>query len=307
MTDIELHRPAAVPASIGASQWEMLHVQANTLADSSIIPRKYQGKPADIIAAGLMGVEVGWGVMTALQLIHVVEGKPEVSAEGMVALVRRAGHSITGEVSSEAVTVNGKRGDNGDTMTFTFTLEDANRAKLTGKDVWKKYPSSMLWARAVSQLGRMLFPDVLLGVSYVEGEISGADLDLDGDSFTPPPVDIVDASGKVVEMQGPEVYPADEEIDELLETIKGLSDDGKEALKAEAQLRERPGKYSWSFQQSHRWTVKELADVKAWVFAHMGQEPWDDGPALDDQVVDAEVIDDPEAPFEAAAEGDADD
>ena len=280
------------PTAMGANQWDMLHVQANTLAESSIVPRQYQRKPADIIAAGLMGAEVGWGVMTALQLIHVVEGKPEVSAEGMVALIRRAGHSLTGEVSSESVTVHGKRGDNGDTMTFTFTLEDANRANLARKEVWKKYPSSMLWARAVSQLGRMLFPDVLLGVSYVEGEISGADLGMEAPTFTPQPVDVVDADGRLVEMQGPEVYPADEEIDELLETIKGLDESDREALKAEAQMRERPGKYSWSFQTGHRWTVKELADVKAWVFARMGEEPWDSPaePVDDQDVVDAELV-----------------
>lgn len=88
MTAIEPRAAAPV------TPWELLARQADVLASSAIIPRQYQGRPEDIIAAGLMGHELGWGVMTSLQLIHVVEGKPEVSAEGMVALIRRAGHSV---------------------------------------------------------------------------------------------------------------------------------------------------------------------------------------------------------------------
>lgn len=296
MTDIELRTQTPV------TPWELLARQADVLASSAIIPRQYQGRPEDIIAAGLMGHELGWGVMTSLQLIHVVEGKPEVSAEGMVALIRRAGHSVTGTVSPEAATVQGRRGDNGDEMTYTFTQEDAKRADLAGKQNWRRYPSSMLWARAVSQLARMLFPDVLLGVSYVHGEISGADFEL-GEPIVPPPVDgVVDVTGTPMQMVGPAVYVTDAEVAELLELVRQLPDADKSALKAEAKARNRPGRYSWSFAPEHRWTPHELAEVKAWVYGRAGMEPWDDiEPAV---LVDPEtgevVADDPEPPASTA-------
>jgi len=283
MTDIELRAPTTV------TPWDLLARQADVLASSAIIPVKYQGRPEDIIAAGLMGHELGWGVMTALQLIHVVEGKLEVSAEGMVALIRRAGHSVTGEVSPQAATVRGRRSDNGDEMTYAFTQEDAKRADLAGKTTWRRYPSSMLWARAVSQLGRMLFPDVLLGVSYVNGEISGADFEL-GEPMVPPPVDgVVDTTGRPTPMVGPVVYVTDAEVGELLELVRQLDTDSKAALKVEAQTR-ATRYYSWSFAPDHHWTPKELDDAKSWIYSRAGMEPWDDDPPLGVDLDPGEVV-----------------
>lgn len=292
---------AIEPAHQVTSPWDVLNRQAAVLAQSRIVPRQYHDRPEDIIAAGLMGAEVGWGVMTSLQLIHVVEGKPEISAEGMVALIRRAGHSITGQVSPEAATVKGRRGDNGDEMTFEFTQADAKRADLAGKQNWKRYPSAMLWARAVSQLGRMLFPDVLLGVSYVNGEISGADFDL-GEPIIPPPVDVIDATGHQMAINGPEIYPTDAEVAELLALAQALDDGQRAAVKAEGARLARPGKYSWSFLPDHRWTVVELRDARSFIEGLAGREPWDDA---DEIVVPPEPEPEPadETPAEAIVDG----
>ena len=298
----------AIEPAATVTPWDVLNRQAAVLAESTIVPVRYQGHPEDIIAAGLMGHEVGWGVMTSLQLIHVVEGKPEISAEGMVALIRRAGHSVTGEVSPEGATVRGRRGDNGDEMAYTFTQADAERAALAGKTNWKRYPSSMLWARAVSQLGRMLFPDVLLGVSYVKGEISGADFDL-GEPMIPPPADVIDAAGRTVAISGPTVYPTDTEVAALLTLAQSLTEDQRAAVKAEGARLARPGKYSWSFLPEHRWTVPELRDATAFIQGLAGTEPWNDAeeivipPANEDgEPIDAEVVEEENPPLAALAE-----
>jgi hypothetical protein len=89
----------------------------------------------------------------------------------MVMLVRKQGHSITGEVTAGSATVMGMRKDNHDAMTVTWTLEMAERAGLLGKQNWRKYPESMLWARAASQLCRMLFADCFAGGTYTPEEI----------------------------------------------------------------------------------------------------------------------------------------
>jgi hypothetical protein len=46
----------------------------------------------------------------------------------------------------------------------TFSMADATRAKLAGKNVWASYPDVMLVARARSACMRAGFPDVLKGV-----------------------------------------------------------------------------------------------------------------------------------------------
>lgn len=140
--------------------------QIRYIASSDIVPSHLRGKPQQIIAAIIKGRALGLDDMHALEAMHFINGKACMTTQTMSLLARRAGHSISGEVTETSATVKGKRADTGDTMSVTFTMEDAKRADLAGKDVWKKYPQSMLMARATSQLCRWLFPDVLAGAAY---------------------------------------------------------------------------------------------------------------------------------------------
>jgi hypothetical protein len=182
---------------------------SHELSRSRLVPAAFRGKPEDILLIAMTGQELGFGATASLRLIHVIEGKPSLSAEGMLALVRRDGHSVSGASNDTEARVAGRRGDNGDEMEVTFTLDDAKRANLTGKDTWKKYPKSMLWSRAVSQLCRMLFPDVLLGVSYVPDELG---------------VDAIDIE--------PVEQATDEQIMEIEAVLSDLDEDAKADLKA---------------------------------------------------------------------------
>jgi hypothetical protein len=145
---------------------------AEQIAKSPLMPAAYRGKPADAAIAMLYGSECGLPPMTSLQRIVVVNGRPGLDAQGMVALIRSRGHHITGEVANDSAEVYGKRGDNGDEMSVTFTIDDAKRAGLVSSGGnYTKYPSDMLWSKAVSRLGRRLFADVLMGFSYTDDEV----------------------------------------------------------------------------------------------------------------------------------------
>lgn len=145
---------------------------ANTVAKSSFVPRAYQGKPGDIFAAALYGREFGWSLMVALQYIQVIQGKPTLSAEAMVARIRQLGHSVTAvEWTDQVCTLRGKHAVTGDEETVSFSMDDANRAGLRG-DNWRKYPKSMLRARATTMIARALFADAIMGISYTPEELS---------------------------------------------------------------------------------------------------------------------------------------
>ena len=150
------------------------------LAKSSLVPAAYRGKPENVLLATLAGQPFGWDPTMSMRSFHIIEGQPSLKPEIMLALVRRAGHSVQGTTATDGATVTGKRRDTGDSMTVTYTLEDARRANLLNKSVWKQYPASMCWARALSQLCRMLFPDVVLGAGYTPEEL-GASVSHDGD------------------------------------------------------------------------------------------------------------------------------
>ena len=171
------------PVSQHAVPFDVLMRQAGVLAESRIIPRAYQGRVSDVVAAGLAGSSFGWDVMTSMRNYHVIEGTATLRPEAMLGLVRRRGHSVKIDVRDDnggrkAVAV-GTRADNADTYTASFSTEDAKKAGLLGKKNWQQYQDSMLTWRAVSQLCRFLFPDVVLGAGYVPEEI-GADVNADG-------------------------------------------------------------------------------------------------------------------------------
>lgn len=108
--------------------------------------------------------------------MYFVQGKVELTANTMNYLIRAAGHSITKDSKSDRTCciLHGKRVDNGDTWTASFSIDDAKKAGIY-KNTWDKYPEDMLFCRALSRLARQLFPDVIKGC-YVEGEINTPNL-----------------------------------------------------------------------------------------------------------------------------------
>jgi len=162
-TDVVVHQPQQLTV--------LSNEQLTYISRTEFVPPGLRGNLPAILACVATGRALGIADMTALRSIHIIDGKATFAAELMVLLVRRAGHSITGEVADGSATVTGTRADNGDTMTSTWTLAMADRAGLLNKSNWKKYPESMLWARAVSQLCRMLFADCFAGNTYTPDEL----------------------------------------------------------------------------------------------------------------------------------------
>lgn len=143
----------------------------NMIALAASKSNLYKQTPEAILMVLLSARELNIGPMMALNGgIWNIQGKTEISARLMMALIRRGGHSITIDSSSTSCTIKGKRKDNGDTAEVTFTLEDARKADLLKSQTWTKYAEDMLYARAMSRLARRLFPDVI-GNCYVEGEV----------------------------------------------------------------------------------------------------------------------------------------
>lgn len=114
----------------------------------------------------------GLNVLEALNGgMYFINGKVELTSNTMNYLIRSKGHSISKDPKSDknVCILNGKRVDNGDTWTISYSVEDAKKAGIY-RNSWEKYPEDMLFARALSRLARQLFPDVIKGC-YVEGEI----------------------------------------------------------------------------------------------------------------------------------------
>lgn len=143
---------------------------AEVLAKSSIVPKDYQGSPGNVLVAIQWGAELGLPPLQAMQNIAVINGRPAVWGDAVIALVRGSGllESIDEELGDSMATCTVKRRGE-PPVSRSFSLEDAKRAGLLGKQgPWQQYTKRMLQMRARAWALRDVFPDVLRGVHVGE-------------------------------------------------------------------------------------------------------------------------------------------
>lgn len=163
MSNIELAQP----------DYETLWKLSQRVHNTPFVPKAMQGRPESVLACVLYGAELGLGPMQSLNSIHVIEGRTAMSPELMRAMVAKHGHRIDViENSNTVCEVKGIRADTGSSATVRWTMEDAKMAGLAGKNNWKTYPRAMLLARATSELCRIVFPDIIAGLSYTPEEVA---------------------------------------------------------------------------------------------------------------------------------------
>lgn len=145
---------------------------AKIMANSNLVPTEFRGKDADILVAVQMGLEVGLPPMQAMQSICVINGKPSLWGDGMLAVVMNhrdyEWHNEKRDPSGQWAECTIKR-RNSEPHTVRFTMEQAGRAGLTKKQgPWLQYPERMLQMRARAWAFRDKFADALKGLQCAE-------------------------------------------------------------------------------------------------------------------------------------------
>jgi len=140
---------------------------------SLLLPRHLRN-PADLALVMHMGDVLGIDPRQAIWSMHVIDGKPSMSADLMAAVCMRSQaceYLMPVVVTSTRCEYAAKRRGWPTEVRMSFSWEDAQRAGLTSRDNWKKYPSAMLKARCLTMICRSTFPDLLAGV-YDGDELS---------------------------------------------------------------------------------------------------------------------------------------
>jgi hypothetical protein len=147
---------------------------ARTIAVSELLPEAYRGKPANVLVASEYGRSVGIDPITAMQMVHIIKGKPTASAQLVGALVRRAGHRLRVTWDGTTATAEIVRADD-DTFTFRaeWTAARAQAAGLMSNPTYKNHLPAMLKARAITEVSRDACPEALAGISHTAEEIDG--------------------------------------------------------------------------------------------------------------------------------------
>lgn len=166
------------------------------LADSDLVPKDFKGKPANCLIAMQWGCELGLKPLQAMQNLAIINGRPSLWGDAVIALVRGSAlcESVIETDDGHVATCRVKR--RGEAEQFrTFSMEDAKAAGLMGKQgPWTQYPKRMRQMRARAFALRDVFPDVLRGLPVAE-EL----MDTPTEKFMGP-----------AEVVAPDFYPADQ-------------------------------------------------------------------------------------------------
>ena len=121
----------------------------------------------------MTGMELGFAPAQSMRGIHVINGKPSLSADMMVAVCKNrpeiCAYFQLVKSDADGATYKTQRIGEPEPVTMSFTREEAKAAGLMKNPTWSAYPAAMCRARAASALARAVYSDLILGL-YTEEE-----------------------------------------------------------------------------------------------------------------------------------------
>ena len=145
--------------------YSQIERMAAAVAKSGLFGMKTQEQ-----ALSLMVLAQAEGVhpMIAARDFHIIEGRPALKADALLARFHQAGgkvewHTLTND-KAEATFSHPQGG----AVTLDWTIQRAQAAGLANRNTWKSYPRAMLRARVISEGVRTIFPGVAVGTYTVE-------------------------------------------------------------------------------------------------------------------------------------------
>lgn len=172
----------SAPKSLAKYDEPVRHLSLNEISDISSVFVKsglFKDTPdqAKAMVKIMAGNELGVSPFASMRGIDIINGKLVPNASLTGALIKRNTNPYDYRVIENSDTVCKIEFYKGGQLigTTTFTMEDAQRAQLTNKDNWRKFPRQMLLARALSEGARNHCPDVFMGAIYSPDELDSVD------------------------------------------------------------------------------------------------------------------------------------
>ncbi len=141
---------------------------------------------AQAIVKIMYGRELGFSPVISMSGIHIIEGKPALSANLMGAMIKRSGkyNYRVAELTDTNCTLQFTE-QGVDVGVSSFSKGDAEKAGVWGRNTWGKYPRNMMFARALSNGLKMFCPDLSMCPIYNPEEM-GAEVNGEGEVVSLP-------------------------------------------------------------------------------------------------------------------------
>lgn len=154
----------------------------------------------EAIALCLIAQAEGKHPATAAQEYHVIQGRPALKADAMLARFQAAGGKV-GWTSYTDTKVAGKFSHpQGGAVTIEWSIEMAKKLGYDKKDNWRNFPRAMMRARCISEGVRTVYPGIAVGI-YTPEEVQDLDNKPDMVDITPPAGHTAD--GEVIDAPKP--------------------------------------------------------------------------------------------------------
>lgn len=164
---------APVPASEADAQLSVEMRKAQAIAKAKqAVPSSYRENPGAVLLAMEFARSRDMDLLTAVQTVAFIDGRPVIDATLQRALAERAGYRVTiTEASPKSATVRISEKEGEVLGEATYSIQDAERAGLAKKKNWVNNPEDMLVARATTRAMRRFAPVVMVGLVAGEDEL----------------------------------------------------------------------------------------------------------------------------------------
>jgi hypothetical protein len=189
--------------------------------------------PDQAMALMLIAQAEGLHPAIAATHYHVINGRPTLKADAMMARFQTAGGSVRwGEYTDKRV-VGTFSHPQGGSVEIEWTLDMAMAAGLTKNPTWKSYPRQMLRARCISEGIRTVYPGVTVGTYTPEeaedmGSASPAPRDMG------PVVEVADFGSVMRQIDAAQTIDA---LNDLRPAIRTLDRDARDEANDAAKVR----------------------------------------------------------------------
>lgn len=182
--------------------------------------------PEQALSLMLIAQAEGMHPAIAARDYHVIQGRPSLKADAMLARFQSAGGRVEWHDLSDVKVSATFSHPQGGSARIDWDITRAKTADLGSKDNWRKFPRQMLRARVVSEGIRTVFPGVVVG-TYMLEEVQDFD---DKPQRTSGPCDMGQAN--VLENELPDALINHEELAEIYTLIDDSGADMAKFLEA---------------------------------------------------------------------------
>lgn len=142
-----------------------------TIAKSKLFGMK---TPEEAVALMLIAQAEGKHPATAAQEYNVIQGRPALKADAMLARFQANNGKVKWLVYTDKEVSGEFSHPSGGSVTITWNMEMATKLGYHTKDNWKKFPRAMMRARCISEGVRTVYPGIAVGI-YTPEEVQDFD------------------------------------------------------------------------------------------------------------------------------------